>query len=167
MASLKATFPTVDTDSEVLTRLYHEHARVMLRAAYYLLGSWPDAEDVVHDVFLTLPEALQGYREEGKLAAWLRQLTVRMALGRIRRRHREVPIQMANDRPAKEEPVSEGLEVFIQALPAKLRSVLVLKIIEGYSHEEIGNLLGIRRGTSEVRFHRAIRQLRRAMKGSI
>ena len=51
----------------------------------------------------------------------------------------------------------------IAALPDELRAVFVLREIEGYSHAEIGEILGIRRGTSEVRLFRAIRMLRRAL----
>lgn len=69
-------------DPDALARLYHAHAGDMLRVAYHLLGSRADAEDVVHDVFLGLPEALSGYREQGKFAAWIRRLAVRTALGR-------------------------------------------------------------------------------------
>ncbi len=48
----------------------------------------------------------------------------------------------------------------LAALPDDLRVVFMLSDIEGFSHAEIGKLLGIRRGTSEVRLHRARRRLR-------
>ena len=51
----------------------------------------------------------------------------------------------------------------IAALPDELRAVFVLREVEGYSHAEIGEMLGIRRGTSEVRLFRAIRLLRRSL----
>ena len=53
-----------------------------------------------------------------------------------------------------------SLERAINALPSLLRTVFVLREIEHYSHEEIAEILGIRRGTSEVRLYRAIRILR-------
>jgi RNA polymerase sigma-70 factor (ECF subfamily) len=49
----------------------------------------------------------------------------------------------------------------VEALPDSLRTVVVLKIVEGYSHAEIGELLGIGRGASEVRLSRALERLRR------
>lgn len=84
----------------------------------------------------------------------------------MRRHRREVSIELVADHPAekKPEPVSDWLERGIESLPETLRAVFVLKEIEGYSHAEIGELLGIRRGTSEVRYHRAIRQLRETLK---
>ena len=84
-------------DPDALSQLYHAHAGGMLRVAYHLLGSRADAEDVVHDVFLGLPEALRGYEERGKFASWIRRLAVRTALGRMRRHRREVSIELLTD----------------------------------------------------------------------
>ena len=57
----------------------------------------------------------------------------------------------------------QALERALTTLPGTLRSVFVLKEVEGYSHAEIAELLGIRRGTSEVRLLRAIRRLRQEL----
>lgn len=56
-----------------------------------------------------------------------------------------------------------ALDRALKQLPRDLRHVFVLKEIEGYSHAEIGGLLGIRKNTSEVRLHRAIKRLRRML----
>ncbi len=156
-------------EPEALSQLYHAHAETMLRVAYHLLGSRADAEDVVHDVFLGLPEALHGYREQGKFASWINRIAVRTALGRMRRQRREISIDLVAERLAeqKSEPVSDWLERGIRSLPETLRIVFVLREIEGYSHNEIGELLGIRRGTSEVRYHRAIKQLQETLKEAL
>jgi len=153
-------------DPDALSQLYHAHAGSMLRVAYHLLGSRADAEDVVHDVFLGLPEALRGYQEQGKFAGWIRRLAVRAALGRMRRHRREISIDLLTDHPIDTtfDPVSDWLELGIRSLPETLRAVFVLKEVEGYSHAEIGEMLGIRRGTSEVRHHRAVRRLRETLK---
>src|SRR5213594_4400935 len=69
---------------EALAALYHRHARALLAVAYRLLQRREDAEDVVHDVFLGLPEALRRYEERGSLGAWLKTITTRVALMRLR-----------------------------------------------------------------------------------
>ncbi len=53
----------------------------------------------------------------------------------------------------------------VDELPDKLRTVVILKLVEGYSHQEIGELLGIRRGASEVRLSRALARLREKLGG--
>jgi RNA polymerase sigma factor (sigma-70 family) len=157
-------------DPQALDDLFHRHARSLLGVAYRLTGSSADAEDIVQDVFVGLPVALRRYAERGSFAGWLRTVTVRLALDRMRRRERrrEVALDLA-ERTAGG-GVGAGamearweLEEALAALPDTLRVVLVLKEVEGYSHAEIGRMLGIRTGTSEVRLHRAIRTLRRVL----
>ena len=92
-----------------------------------------------------------------------------MALDRLRReaRRRQVPLDPLLDRSREPGPEAVGdrleLERAITGLPDALRTVFVLKEIAGYSHGEIGRILGIRTGTSEVRLCRAIRTLRRVL----
>ncbi len=123
----------------------------------------------MQDLFVGLPMAVRRYAERGSFGAWLRTVTVRLALDRVRRRTRrhEVALDLAGEQTAVSE-APEGrwdIEGAIAALPDDLRMVFVLKEVEGFSHAEIGRLLGIRTGTSEVRLHRAMRALRRALGG--
>lgn len=71
-------------DPESLAALYREHGRTLYRLAYRLTGTQEDAEDVVHDVFVGLPEALAHYEERGKFTSWLKRVTARVALIRLR-----------------------------------------------------------------------------------
>ena len=153
-------------DPEALASLYRAYGAALYRLAYRLTGTPQDAEDVVHDVFVGLPEALGRYQERGNLAGWLKRVTARVALMRLRThtRRREVALDAtlsSPDRPAAVE--SEGLQAAIDALPEPLRSVLVLKEVEGYSHAEVGELLGISEGASRVRLNRAMKRLRRTL----
>jgi RNA polymerase sigma-70 factor (ECF subfamily) len=152
--------------ADALATLYREHGAALYRLAYRLTGTREDAEDVVHDVFVGLPEALQRYEERGSLAAWLKRVTARVALMRLRsgRRRREVALDKADcgTDPAN---ASDGiaLEAAVDRLPDRLRVVLVLKEIEGYSHAEVGELLAISEGASRARLARALKRLRVAL----
>ena len=156
-------------DLGALDALYHRHANQMMALAYRLTGSADEAEDVVQDVFVGLPVALRRYVDRHLFHAWLRTVTTRVALNRMRQRgrRREVPMDGAEealsartrDSPERRVILAEA----IAALPDELRAVFVLREIEGYSHAEIGEIMGIRRGTSEVRLFRAIRLLRRSL----
>src|SRR6266545_3734721 len=74
---------------DTLAVLYQDHGAALYRLAYRLTGTREDAEDVVHDVFVGLPEALRRYEERGSLEAWLKRVTARVALMRLRRRRRQ------------------------------------------------------------------------------
>jgi RNA polymerase sigma-70 factor (ECF subfamily) len=150
---------------EALAALFELHAAMVHRVAYRLTMSADDAEDIVQDVFVGLPEALAGFAGSGDFAAWLRKVTVRVTLTRMRSSRRraatawraaaETDAAMSNfllDRMA--------IATALAALPSELRVVFMLADIEGYAHAEIAAMLGIRTGTSEVRLHRARRKLR-------
>ena len=149
-------------DLPALGALYDRYATMMLAVAYRLLMSQADAEDVVHDVFLGLPEALRRYEERGALVGWLKRVTVRVALSRLR--HDDVRATQALDASfaAPSHDVAGGIDLraAVAALPPSLRAVLVLKEIEGYSHAEIADMVGISVAASKVRLHRALRALR-------
>jgi len=148
---------------DALSALYLEHGVALFRLAYRLVGAREDAEDVVHDVFVGLPEALRRYEERGSFGAWLKRVTARMALMRLRcgKRRREVSL---DDAAGQAEPPRaserDGLQAAVNSLPDHLRVVLVLKEIEGYGHAEIAVLLGISEGASRVRLTRALKRLR-------
>ncbi len=152
---------------DTLHDLYLEHSASLYRVAYRITGSIADAEDVLQDVFVGLPEALRTYEARGSLEGWLRRVTARVALARIRKRARraELPLRHASP-PVRDPPLSDrvvertALERALDELPSTLRLVFVLKEAEGYSHAEIAALLRIRPGTSEVRLHRAKQILR-------
>jgi len=158
-------------DPDALSAVYHRHAAAMLTLAARLLGSASEAEDVVQDLFVGLPEALGHYRESGQFPAWLRRILVRLVLMRLRaeRRRREADFHEASTLsafPAGCSGDQADLALALMQLPEDQRVVVVLKAIEGYSHDEIAELLGIRRNSSEVRFHRALQRLRQVLEAS-
>jgi RNA polymerase sigma-70 factor (ECF subfamily) len=160
-----------DGSADALSDLYARYGNTLMAVAFRLMGSRADAEDVLHDVFLGLPEALRRYDERGALEAWLKRVTARVALTRLRSRGRAREVSFDDDDVPP--PPSHGnmerladliaVQRAIDALPEALRVVFVLREVEGYSHAEIGELLEITTNASEVRLHRAVRALRRAL----
>jgi RNA polymerase sigma factor (sigma-70 family) len=149
---------------EALAGIYRAQGQSLFALAYSLTGSREDAEDVVHDVFLGLPEALRNYEERGSAEAWLRRVTARVALSKLRsHRKGEVGLERAEgvrDPAADTVSVETMLPKAIDSLPANLRQVFLLKEVEGYSHAEIAAFLEISIAASQVRLHRAIKILR-------
>jgi RNA polymerase sigma-70 factor, ECF subfamily len=151
-------------DMDAVARLYERFAKPCMAVAFHILGDPHAAEDVVHDVFVGLPEALRRYQEHGKLEGWIRRVAARVALTRLRRE------RLAAETSIEDHPPFESvgadlharmtLESAVHALPDSLRAVLVLNKVEGFSHMEIAQMLSISKGASEVRLHRALARLR-------
>jgi RNA polymerase sigma-70 factor (ECF subfamily) len=169
--------PGEPTDSELVDRLrngelsaiepiYHRHAAGLLMLARHLTGSRADAEDIVQDVFVGLRTAVRSYGEAGSFNQWLRKVTVRMALTRMRAVRSRHETDLPHDLPTRDADIAGQITIenAIARLPDPLRAVFVLREIEQYPHAEIARMLGISRGTSEVRLFRAIRILRDQLK---
>jgi len=141
-----------------------------------MLGNRSDAEDLAHDAYLRVYEAMGG-QPIGRPAAYLYTTARRLALNRIRRR-RIAPVQeddgiriidfAAAAGPGVPEVVMAQqewakLEAAIAALPAGCRSVLLLRKRERLAMAEIGARLGIAVSTVEKQHARALRLLRAAL----
>jgi RNA polymerase sigma-70 factor (ECF subfamily) len=144
--------------------LYESHAASLLRLGARITGSQSDAEDLLHDLFVGLPELLSRYEHRSQLDAWLRAVMARMAIGKLRqgtRRERLASSNVEKSHHTGGDPWSAvDLDRAIAQLPETTRAVFVLRQIEGYSHDEIGKLLDISSGASRVRHVRALQQLR-------
>jgi RNA polymerase sigma-70 factor, ECF subfamily len=151
--------------TSALGHLYERYAADLLALSFRLLQSSQDAEDVVHDVFVALPEALRSYEERGSLRAWLKTIAARVALARLRASNRRSAGSLSDTYPSPARDLDSflTLDAAVRDLSPALRAVLVLKEIEGYSHAEVAELLDISVGASEVRLHRALLALRRAL----
>lgn len=153
-------------DLDALGALFRSYADDLLGLAVRLTGSRADADDVIQDLFVGLPKALHRYDERGRFYLWLKQLTVRVALMRLRagRRRREAGLAEVESVWMTNAVDDSALRDALDRLGGEDRAIIVLKVVEGYSHGEIAALLDIRKGTSEVRLHRALERLRQQMK---
>jgi len=125
---------------DALAALYSRYAKELLALAYRLLQTRQDAEDVDHDVFVGLPEALRRYEERGSLGPWLRKITARVALMRLREQRARPLVELDERRvraSANVQHTALTIEQALRALSPNLRAVVVLKEIEGFTHAEI------------------------------
>ena len=158
-------------DREALGELFVEFGDDVFRSALRLTGGTADAEDVTQDVFVRLPTAIAGFTGTSAMfGAWIRRVAVRQALMHLRsgRRRREVTVEgVANLFAATDDTVGRlTIDAALQRLSDEHRLVFLLKEVEGYEHREIAELLDISVANSEVRLHRARRELRELLRGS-
>lgn len=160
-------------DAAALAELFRRHAEQVYEVAVRLTQSAHDAEDVTQNVFVGLPEALHGYTGSGDLGSWIRRIATRAALLFMRRDRRQAKWERraAKHRSSRDAPdqveARLALEWALKRMPEDWRVVYVLKEIEGYSHDEIADLLGVSVGASSLRLYRARGFLRDRLQGRI
>ena len=123
------------------------------------------AEDVVQEVFVAVLRGLRHYRAEARLSTWLYRITIRTAArARACRPVAHVPLSHDIPAPSTPNPAIAGeqrreIQAALAALPAAHRMVLVLFALQGLSHHEIADILGVPTGTVWSRLHTARRLL--------
>lgn len=166
---LAGSFVTVDEDlaREFETRLV-ESSTLAFRVAFSVLRQREDAEDVAQEAFAKAYRSFRHLRERDRFRAWLVRMTFRMAIDRQRANKRRRVREQAIDREhgpttsdallAKER--AEQLWLAIDALPEKLRLVIVLAGIQGHDIREVAALLDVPDGTVKSRLFLARQQLK-------
>ena len=148
---------------EAQRQLYEHFAESMLGVCYRYTKSLKDAEDVLQEGFVKVFLNLKQYRNEGELGAWVRRIMVTTALNFLKR-NRNYRDQMYFPTEHLHPIVSDDPALLLQAkdlaelirqLPPGYQTIFNLHAIEGYSHVEIGVLLGITDGTSRSQYARA------------
>jgi len=163
-AALIAHF--LDGDEGAFRALYERHTPRLRMLVQRLLGrDRHELDDVVQEVWLAASRGVHAFRGDAKFGTWLSAIGVRVAYNRLPLRSAE-DSELSEDipSPAEGSPATViDLERAIAALPDHQRVVVVLHDVEGFTHEEIGEQLGMAIGTSKATLSRARHALRRAL----
>jgi RNA polymerase sigma factor (sigma-70 family) len=153
-------------DERAFRDLYRRHTPRLHQVVLRIVGgSEHDAEDVVQDTWIRATEKLGDFRWEAAFGTWLTGIGLNVARQLLRKRGRWTDMEGVPEpwRAPPHDGERIDLERAIALLPAGYRTVLVLHDVEGYRHEEIGEMLGIAPGTSKSQLFNARRSLRQLL----
>ena len=151
---------------EALAIVWQEHSANVLNLAFRMLKDRDQAEDILMDVFVQVPKAVQGFRGQSALNTWLYRLTVNACLMKLRsqKRHRELEEEkldtiieevLGKDETRDENFDAELLEKGLGLLPAETRSMLWLKDAEDLDVKDLAEIYDMPEGTIKARLSRA------------
>jgi RNA polymerase sigma-70 factor, ECF subfamily len=146
-----------------LVRIHQRRAYLVARA---VVMTHEDAEDAVQEGFLRAYQALDRFEEGQSFGAWLNRIVANAALDLSRRRKVRAADELSDTvasafrDPAEDDELRHRLRAALATLPERARTVLVLHDIEGFTHAEIGELLGIPGGTARSDLHHARKKLK-------
>lgn len=144
-------------------QLYEHFSEIMLGICYRYTKSLRDAEDVLQEGFVKVFRNLHQYKSEGELGAWIRRIMINTALNYLKRNRKyQDDMSFTGDHmhPVTDDDPqvilnSKELADLIRQLPSGYQTIFNLYAVEGYSHIEIGEMLGISDGTSRSQYARA------------
>ncbi|HXF95996.1 MAG TPA: RNA polymerase sigma factor [Gemmatimonadales bacterium] len=150
-------------DEAALEALYRAFETPVYNLARRILGTSEDAEDVLQETFLEILRSLKSYRGDGQLWGWVRRIAASKALMRIRRERVRAADQLLEEtagRPAPAVGARVDLERAFGRLSPTARAVVWLHDVEGYTHEEIAEMMGKTVSFSKSQLARAHQRLR-------
>jgi RNA polymerase sigma-70 factor (ECF subfamily) len=158
-------------DRDAARSLYDIHSRRVHRLCFRLCGDEEMARDLVQDTFIRVFDRLSTFRGESAFATWVHRIAVTVSLNGLRKERRlkrgADDLDVASELPAPSDNVDPDLRSrlreAIEALPPGSRASVILHDIEGYTHAEIGAMLGIAEGTSKARLFDARAKLRKML----
>ena len=142
--------------------LYRRFSPRMYAVCLRYAGNAEEAEDILQEGFIKVFKKLDSFRSEGSFEGWVRRIFVNTAIEHFRRKRYLMPVT------EKEENTIEGkylsvlddlaardIMALVQELSPGYRTVFNMYVVEGYTHKEIADMLGISEGTSKSQLSRA------------
>jgi RNA polymerase sigma factor (sigma-70 family) len=157
-------------DPKAQRRIYEKYAPKMLGVCRRYLPDEFEAEEAMIEGFIKVFDKISGFEGKGSFEGWIRRIVVNEALMALRAKKQlgwqttyEEVLFEPSPQAFESSLEAEDLLKLVNELPDGYRMVFNLYAIEGYTHEEIGKLLGISEGTSKSQLSRARAQLQQAI----
>ena len=161
-------------DRAAFTELVVRYQRPLYNAAFWVLRSVEDANDITQIVFLKVAEQLDDYDPQYKFFSWIYRIAVNESLNLLRRNKREEALDDDVDLPGSERnnpeaqfgeaEVSKRIRSALMSLPTNDRIVLSLRHFSECSYQEIGQILDLDEKTVKSRLYEARHRLRDTLK---
>lgn len=152
-------------------KFYDLFARKMMGVCLRYTNNVEEAEDVLQDGFVKIFGKLADFESKGSLEGWVRRIMVNTALDQYRKNKKhqnDVDVDLVGYKLEKDDYIIETITAqdllkIVQAIPEGYRVVFNLFAIEGYSHKEIAERLGVTESTSKSQYSRAKSLLRKLL----
>lgn len=150
------------------SQIYNSYSKQMYSVVLRILQDKEEAEDIIQESFITAFEKIENFRQESTFGAWLKRIVINKAINQIKKRKLNIEDIDENEAESLMEeneiqyPTLSINEIKngIKLLPNGYRVVLSLFLLEGYSHKEIAEEMGISESTSKTQYKRAKLKLR-------
>lgn len=149
-------------DRRMQQELYNRYASKMYGVCLRYAGNVEEAEDILQEGFIKIFNKINSYRGEGSFEGWIRRIFVNTAIEHFRKKIYMQPITETEENAVEGKYLSvldnlaeKDIVRLIQQLSPGYRTVFNMYVVEGYTHKQIAEMLGISEGTSKSQLSRA------------
>lgn len=153
----------IKKDRKAQETLYNLYKNKLFPVCLKYCGSYSEAQDHLHDTFITIFENIKKYRGKGSFEGWMKRITINKAIDNYKKKntfeladYKAVRLSEDSTIYSDELPLSfDTIMSLIHALPPQYRIIFNLYELDDYPHKEIASRLGISESTSKSNLHRA------------
>lgn len=163
----------LNNDVLAQNELYRRFAGKMMGVCMRYAKNRDDAKDILQDAFVRVYLNLKSFKAEGSFEGWIKRIMINTAIKHYRKNLKfvnnvdiETAYTVGFDNDIIGKMGVDELMAKVQTMPEGYRTIFNLYIVEGYQHNEIGELLGIAEGTSKSQLARARNYLIKLIKGN-
>ena len=152
-------------DRDALEKLYRATRSAVYAYALSITKNRFDAEDVLHDCYITIWNSAGTYRSQEKCMAWIMTVTRNLCFKLSNSQQRYLSLDNADlfSRPDADPDHRLLVRQCMERLTEEERQIVILHAVAGCRHREIGEMLKLKTGTVLSKYHRAIQKLRTAL----
>ena len=155
-------------DETAFDRLFEKYHISVYSICYRYTRNEADARDLTQEVFIKIYRNLGKFRMRSKLFTWVYRITVNACLSFKRRERRFEPLPETKSQTqslGEKVRLKVAIDDALRKLPERQRMTFILRHYEGYTFNEIGEIMGITSGAAKANHHHAIRKLRNYLEG--
>ena len=151
----------IKNDRDAQNELFRKYKDSLFFISLKYCRNEADAEDNLHDAFITIFQNLNTYKNKGSFEGWMKRITIYKAIDKYKNNilvNMEIKDHLLIDSVVINEEQNHSLDLLlklIQELPDQYRLVFNLYQLDAHSHKEIASILNISEGTSKSNYHRA------------
>lgn len=152
----------ISGDRKMQRELYERYSAKMFGVCLRYAGSTEEAEDILQEGFIKVFRKIGSYRGEGSFEGWIRRIFVNTAIEQFRRKTYMQPITEREENSVEATYLSvldnlaeKDIIKLVQQLSPGYRTVFNMYVVEGYTHRQVAESLGISEGTSKSQLSRA------------
>lgn len=160
-----------DGDTEAMEMVYIGYKSSLFNLAYRFIGNYSSAEDLTQDIFITIFTHIDRLRFPEAFNSWLYRIAVNtcMSFARKKGKAKEVSfheMENTNHSEDDENPIKGHLEQAITILPPKQKTVFLLHDVQGFTHDEIAQIMKSSEGTSKSQLFKARMKIRNYLRST-
>jgi RNA polymerase sigma-70 factor (ECF subfamily) len=171
LSDMDLVLKSISGDQTAFSIIVQRHKSKIAATVFGMLGESMEAEDIGHEVFIRFYNSLENFRGESSLSTYLTRIAINLSLNEIKRRKRNIfksfinlsPKELSSGNTVHNFELKEMIDKCISKLSPKLRTVVILRLVDQYSTEETAEILNLPIGTVLSRLARGQKLLKQLL----